>query len=235
MNKECSVATTSFVETENRLLKTKIAALEAVVADLPSIVIVHNLHLQDVVYMSPKGREILGVTLDELKAMGSNYHQRFFNPEDLEDYKPKVVALLERNDENEFITLFQQVRPSEKHDWSWYLTTSKIFLKDNEGNPSHFISFATPVDPLHHITHKVNRLLEENNFFRHNQKKMASLTNREKDVLRLIALGETAEGIACKLYISEKTAKTHRRNIKAKLNAQSAYDIMKFAQAFDLI
>jgi DNA-binding NarL/FixJ family response regulator len=44
-----------------------------------------------------------------------------------------------------------------------------------------------------------------------------SLTEREKEVLSLIATGETNRGIADKLFISEKTVKNHITNIFRKL------------------
>ncbi len=50
-----------------------------------------------------------------------------------------------------------------------------------------------------------------------------------------MALGESSASIAAQLYISEKTAKTHRMNIRKKLQAESNYDITRYAQAFDLI
>jgi DNA-binding CsgD family transcriptional regulator len=50
-----------------------------------------------------------------------------------------------------------------------------------------------------------------------------------------MALGKNSEQIATALHISEMTVSTHRRNIKAKIGAQSSYDITRFAQAFDMI
>ena len=61
------------------------------------------------------------------------------------------------------------------------------------------------------------------------------LTRREKQVLALMARGSNASQIASVLHISEATASTHRRNIRKKLNADSTYDLTRFAQAFDLI
>lgn len=56
------------------------------------------------------------------------------------------------------------------------------------------------------------------------------------DLQRIIAMLDAIadDQPVARLHISEKTAQT-RRNIKAKLNAQSNYDITQFAQAFDLI
>lgn len=47
------------------------------------------------------------------------------------------------------------------------------------------------------------------------------LTERETDVLRLLALGRANKEIARELHIGEKTVKTHVSNILAKLGVQS--------------
>jgi DNA-binding CsgD family transcriptional regulator len=49
----------------------------------------------------------------------------------------------------------------------------------------------------------------------------AQLTERERDVIRLMADGETNYGIARHLHITEGTAKTHVSNILHKLNASN--------------
>jgi DNA-binding CsgD family transcriptional regulator len=94
---------------------------------------------------------------------------------------------------------------------------------------------AVPMATDHPFAGKVDRLLEENNFLRRNQKIFSSLTQREKEILKLMALGINSNVIAEKLHISEATANTHRRNVRRKINAQNNYDITRFAQAFDLI
>ena len=55
------------------------------------------------------------------------------------------------------------------------------------------------------------------------------LTNREKEVLKLIAEGLTHKEIAGLLNISVRTTVAHQENISAKLNLHSRFDIMKFA------
>ena len=50
---------------------------------------------------------------------------------------------------------------------------------------------------------------------------MDSLTDREMDVLRLIATGLSNKQIAGQLFISEETVKVHIRNLLRKLNDHS--------------
>ncbi len=55
------------------------------------------------------------------------------------------------------------------------------------------------------------------------------LTDREQEVLRLIADGSTNPEIADKLTISVKTVERHRANIMAKLNLHSRTELVKYA------
>ena len=55
----------------------------------------------------------------------------------------------------------------------------------------------------------------------HRQDPMDSLTEREMDVLRLIATGLSNKQIAGQLFISEETVKVHIRNLLRKLNVHS--------------
>ncbi len=221
---------------EESSLEQKIRALQAIDEELPAVVIVHSAVTNGVVYMSPRGLRELGITLPELQAMGTEYYQVFFNPQDAAEYVPKIIALLSAPpQENRSVSFFQQVKLAGTQDWTWHLSSTRVFLRDRSGVPTHTITCAIPVEALHHVSSKVNRLLEENDFLRRNQQVFASLTKREKEILRLMALGFSAPEIAAQVHISKKTAVTHRRNIKAKIGAQSGYDLTNFAQAFDLI
>jgi two-component system response regulator NreC len=55
------------------------------------------------------------------------------------------------------------------------------------------------------------------------------LSDREREVLRLLALGHTNQEIARQLYISVRTAETHRAHIMQKLRLSSRADLVRYA------
>jgi len=57
----------------------------------------------------------------------------------------------------------------------------------------------------------------------------ATLTRREREVLRLIGEGESAKEIATRLGISPKTAQAHRDNLKHKLGLRTTADMVRWA------
>ncbi len=55
------------------------------------------------------------------------------------------------------------------------------------------------------------------------------LSGREREVLQLLAEGNSTKDTAAKLFVSVKTVETHRRNIMHKLNAFSIAELTKYA------
>jgi two-component system, NarL family, response regulator NreC len=55
------------------------------------------------------------------------------------------------------------------------------------------------------------------------------LSEREREVLRLLALGHTNQEIASTLFISVRTAETHRAHIMQKLGLQTRADLVAYA------
>lgn len=212
-----------------------ISAIATVADRLPGVVIIHDL-IGTVVWMSPRGLKELGVSHEEIVGLTADeYYHQYFNSEDAKDYVPKLLGMLERNNDDEYVTYFQQVRLQRMKDWNWYMSSTKIFMRDEAGLPILTITTAVPIDAMHHMTAKASRLLEENNFLHKNMHQFAKITNRERDVLRLMALGKTSAETAGELFIAQHTVETHRKNIKQKLNTNSYYEICQYARAFDLI
>jgi two-component system response regulator NreC len=61
------------------------------------------------------------------------------------------------------------------------------------------------------------------------------LSDREREVLRLLALGHTNQEIAKALFISVRTAETHRAHIMQKLRLTTRAELVRYALAQGLL
>ena len=61
------------------------------------------------------------------------------------------------------------------------------------------------------------------------------LSEREREVLRLLALGHTNQEIAKMLYISVRTAETHRAHIMQKLRLSTRAELVRYALSQGLL
>ncbi len=61
------------------------------------------------------------------------------------------------------------------------------------------------------------------------------LTEREVEVLRMIALGHTNAEIATELYLSVRTVETHRAHIQQKLRVGSRSELVRYALEHGLV
>jgi two-component system response regulator NreC len=61
------------------------------------------------------------------------------------------------------------------------------------------------------------------------------LSEREREVLRLLALGHTNQEMAEKLYISVRTAESHRAHIMQKLRLSTRAELVRYALSHGLL
>ncbi|RYY57451.1 MAG: LuxR family transcriptional regulator [Chitinophagaceae bacterium] len=218
------------------LVAEGIREIERIADKLPGVVIIHDLRDLSVAWMSASGLALLGITLKELRLMKpEEYYGTYFNPEDVADYSPKIRKIIEENKDDAVVNYFQQVRFKPGGDWEWHFTSTKVFIRDDDNKPLLAMSMAFAVESMHHMVNKAERLLEENNFLRRNSDRYALLSFREREVLKLLALGKSSAETAAELFIAQYTVDTHRRNIRQKLDTNSFFELTQYARAFDLI
>lgn len=89
-----------------------------------------------------------------------------------------------------------------------------------------------PTGPIDNFLSQMSDL----DLFRHRRKKyFETLTDREKEVLTLIAKGMTNPKISTKLKIARSTVQNHRAHIRDKLNINHQTDFIKYSLAYGLI
>ena len=225
------------------MVKNVTAAMQSLIgkhinsfSQIPGVVIIHETINWTVVYMNQKGLKQLGLSLEEVCSMtNAEYYGRFLNAEDAKDYVPKIAAFMHSNNQEDTLSYYQQLKFPAKDNWQWHLSSTKIFARDNAAKPILSITISIPVDAMHHMAAKADRLLKENDFLRKNFNNFSKLSKREKTILKEMALGKTSNEIADELHISPTTVDTHRRNVRDKLGTKSSFEISQYARAFDLI
>lgn len=83
-----------------------------------------------------------------------------------------------------------------------------------------------------YLSSDINQILMNNLHAKTEQK---LLTDREREVLKLIAKELTNKQIAEELFISERTVETHRKNILRKTGNNNLVGLIKYAYANNLI
>jgi DNA-binding NarL/FixJ family response regulator len=84
------------------------------------------------------------------------------------------------------------------------------------------------VDPAT-LTRLLHQVAKEREAERDAMALFEELTEREREILQLLAEGMRNEGIAQKLFISPQTVQTHVRNLLAKLGVHSKLEAVAFA------
>lgn len=217
------------------LVMEKINAFIPLSSNLP-IVIIHELLTEDqsVVYMSDQGIKDLQMSIAELQQLKSKYYELFFNPEDMKSYLDNWKDFANDPDnEGTWFTFFQQVQLKHVEHFTWFLSASSVLIYDSEKRPLFSLTISLKVNPYMPILSKLDKLINDNTFFKNNWELYHSLTKKEKEITQAMASGTSIKVIAHQFNTTENTIRTHRRNIKRKLKIKSEAELIQFAQVFE--
>ena len=92
----------------------------------------------------------------------------------------------------------------------------------------------------HYLSQSISTQLAQNLLLNLNQKKpenniLDNLTEREIEILKMIALENSNAEIANILFISPKTVETHRKNLMRKIGVKNSLGVYKFALKHNLV
>lgn len=183
----------------------------------------------------------LGIKSSELKEKGMRYFWSRMHPEDVE---PWLTAL------NELMNLtVNEISIDERrkmcYTWNYRFKNAKgkyVNIIQNTTSLEFDIDNKPTIGLLHYtvLSHKIKmdvcataKILNANNeyetkYFNNFSQKLLtnSVSNRERDIIRLLVLNYSSKEIANKLSISSNTVDTHRRNILKKLNISSTGELV---------
>ncbi|EAY30474.1 response regulator transcription factor [Microscilla marina] len=182
------------------------------------------------VYLSDQSLKMLDAPRELYFKNPSEYIQKLVYPGDFE--KNASIVSSHFSGENRFapVSFIQRLKLYGGDVYEGMFTVTKQNRHKKE-----LSNILIRVKNLGQVTNKMTRLLEETLYVRHHYHKFASLTAREKEIITLLALGYQNSEIGEQLFISKATVEQHRKNLKRKLEIKRFVDLIRFAQAFDLI
>ncbi|MEQ3796376.1 LuxR C-terminal-related transcriptional regulator [Flavobacteriaceae bacterium MJ-SS4] len=192
-------------------------------------------------FISKNMQSCLGIPSREFHAKGMRYFWSRIHPDDIDKW---LTAL------NELMEFTLKEIPMEKrhlmnYTWNFRFKNAHdeyINIIQNT-TPLEFDSNMKPIIGLAHytvihpnvklqITASAKLLNDQNEYetlyYNNFSQKLLSdgISNRERDVIRLLVLNHSSKAIAEKLNISSNTVDTHRRNILKKLNISSTGELI---------
>ncbi|MBO6620980.1 MAG: helix-turn-helix transcriptional regulator [Balneola sp.] len=177
-----------------------------------------------------EGEEYSQLTKEEINDMGFEYFLKYAHPYTIEVVGPRFQKFYEEADDEKVKADFQLIKNPKTNKYDTFFTVCKPF-KDKE----FLLTTSNPINNLEWVSTKIERIAGEEIFIRKNFQQFQSLTSRELEILALIAQGKTNQRISDQLFISIDTVKQHRKFIKKKTECKNTVELVRFAQAFDLI
>lgn len=203
---------------------------------LPGSVMLHDLSDMKAVYINKWGCDHLRHSLEEIEEMGPAYYEKFFFEEEMRVTRQRANEFVARKDPTAQFSYFERLKIEGRNPVGLYYSSCKLLTTEDPLEASDkLIIISTPVEGIALAGRKLSKLVEENEYAMKHHSKFISLTSREKQIISLLAEGKSSQEISDVLFISYHTVTTHRKNISRKLNIRTFSELLKFANAFDLI
>ncbi|RCT54390.1 LuxR C-terminal-related transcriptional regulator [Winogradskyella sp. KYW1333] len=192
-------------------------------------------------YVSKNYNSCLGLKPEELLEKGMRYFWSRIHPEDLENWLKALNQLMEFTLGNIKI----KDRQNANYTWNYrFKNADGIYVNivqnttplafDSQEKPIIGLAHYTVLDPGIKLEISASaKLLNDKQeyetiyFNTYSQKLLnGGISNRERDVIRLLIQNYSSKEISAKLNISPHTVDTHRRNILKKLNISSTGELI---------
>ena len=221
----------------------KLRELDEYLPPMQSFFIVTNTTTQTYPFISKNFEYTLGLDREKMKTIGAPYWFSNFHPDDIPIWMHALNDLMTYT----MTEIPREDRSKLNYTWNFRVKNSKgEYLNVFEHQtPTYFDESGKPIIGIAHqsiigggeqrpIIATVKKLNEndeyETIYYKNYSQKLLSitLTNREKDIVRLLALNKTTNEIADKLFLSHHTVSVHRKNILSKLKFKSTKELVQY-------
>ncbi|MDR8391658.1 helix-turn-helix transcriptional regulator [Aliifodinibius sp. S!AR15-10] len=204
---------------------------EAVVDEVPYVSHLCKPGTFEATYANKIYEDYTGKEFEEIQQGWMKFVLTTIHPSTVNNILKFLPGLYERKNVNQTISFIQYVKNPKDNRYFPLITLTKPTKLDNG-----MLLWVQPrPDDFGKHTKKMERIVRMDEFKLKHFKRFQQLTNREVDVLKLLANGCNNPQIAEQLFLSRSTVETHRKNLKRKLELNSLRDLMRYAFAFNLV
>ena len=190
--KECKEELDSQLFLLKKKQKQGIFQLEEIGDLLPVALLINEKEGRNL-YMNKISMDFLNYSREELDALGTNYEKDiWYDVEDYQAIKAKILSLYASNNEPDVFSYFARLLPQGYDHYVWMYVSSKVIRDKTNKKTDKRILVAAQVEGMGNFAHKINRLLDENYYLKKNYKRFATITKREKEIIRLLCVGYTS-------------------------------------------
>jgi DNA-binding CsgD family transcriptional regulator len=214
----------------DKLLRKDGAELKDLVNEIPGIFHTNRRDDMTIDNLNSEGEEYCELSKDEINKMGMEYFSKYAHPYTINIVGPRFQKFYDKADDEKVKGDFQLIKNIRTGVFDVFFTVSKPYKKQGV-----LLTSTNTIQNLEWANQKIRRIAGEEIFVRQNFGQFQNLTDRELEILKLIASGDTNSRISDKLFISIETVKQHRKNIKKKTECKNTVALVRFAQAFDLV
>jgi PAS domain S-box-containing protein len=114
-----------------------------VIAAAPSLTYIYDIATRANVFISPQSRDILGHSMEEVAAMGSDVLGRLIHPEDMPRAAERLAQIMTMNIDVPPDIEYRMRRKDGS--WVWLLSSDRVFARNAQGKPIQILGVATDI------------------------------------------------------------------------------------------
>lgn len=198
---------------------------------LPCAVVLSRPKAIEIVHTNKRHLELTGYSPTEVREHCPEFLNDIIHPVSLQNIKKFVPEFYAKQNHHQTMSFVQYVQLYGGTDYTPLITFTKAPIKSVDL----VIRMPILIKEFGKLSTKMEQIVKMDQFKLIHFKRFQKLTNREVEVMTLLANGYNNPKIADNLFLSRSTVETHRKSIKRKLDLNSLRDLMKYAFAFNLV
>lgn len=208
------------ISCENELLSSIFKILEACESSQNMMIGIYLLERDYFLYINRRLKKLIGRNGIKLFLEGWKYWFSIIDPDEVFTVKKKVTDHLFSPFNQVFPTLYYHINNLEGR---YFCLKHEVVLHNIE-RETLVINYLFDVSDKERIEHCLEDISVS-----HSNKQHLNISAREKEILLLISNGFSSKEIADKLYISNHTAISHRKNLIEKFKVKNTAHLIKRA------